>query len=372
MVKSQRKDPKVLQSTMTDVPLAGLITDAFSHMCAIGASVIVAEQTGRATAVGWKVAHMAPPVPVIAVECTAGEDAELIVAQAVQEHAKRHTEPDISWTHATLKGITISTARKEEVSLFAPRAKHPQDKSEWELIAQRRDEWMTGPRRENLSSADWKMIAGLGQRAWWRCIGKEKQPDSGASRWEMKTRNSGEEMIGQRMRPLADVVSHREVEKVADGLTGRGEIRDEHGKGKRKGKNGFLSASGFRPPGPTDNAQAWCALWGLTVFPVVQSASKVGYTPGAWPHRRRRNHPESMVLPVFDPSMRVSPALFRDLITSGALQDYAYGKDDRDRARLWLAEQGVRLIVRFTVHVDRSSNRPDRYIFPGKAERVTS
>lgn len=366
MVKSQRKDPKVLQSTMTDVPLTGLITDAFSHMCAIGASVIVAEQTGRATTVGWKVTHMAPPTPVIAVECVADEDAELIVAQAVQEHAKRHTDEHTSWTHATVAGNHASSQRVSDVSLFTPRATPPQDKSEWQLIAQRRDEWITGPRRENLSSADWKMIAGLGQRAWWRCIGKEKQPDSGASRWEMKTRNRGEEMIGQRMRPLADVVSHREVEKVADGLTGRGEICDEHGKGKSDSR----TASGFRLPGPTDDAQAWCALWGLTVFPVVQSTSGVGYTPGAWPHRRI--HPESMVLPVFDPSMRVSPALFRDLITSGALQDYAYGKDDRDRAGLWLSEQGVRLIARFSVHVGGSSSCPERQILPGKVERVTS
>src|SRR5699024_1466252 len=139
----------------------------------------------------------------------------------------------------------------------SPRIKAIQEPETWqELQAERLsaidEAYCPTPRWLDLA-----FISGLGEPAYWVADSQGKcRPDSGASSWEMKTRNRGEEFIGNRLAGLCQVVADRTPEQVLTGLTGK-EPRDEIGGGNINSR----TPTGLSFPAPTDNALAWCALW---------------------------------------------------------------------------------------------------------------
>ena len=281
-----------------------------------------------------------------------------VIAAAVRRHAERHLQAD-SWLQARIDGL--SNAGK---GLFSPRAGIKPD--DWEGYLAQRNETLDrlGPLMTDL---DWAFLAGLGEPAWWHAGDKDAQPDKGASRWEMKTRNRGEEIMVNRLHLLARAVAARTVGAMSAGLTGAALV-DECGANKPDSR----TPTGFTIPQPTDNVLAWLALWGLAALPVAAVSSSthegLSQSPGMWP--RRGVHPQMAALPVV--TQPYSQRAFRQLVTTGAFDLGAFGSDDDALpARTWLGSQGVVAIVRFPIRKTGSASAPERQLLSGHATRTT-
>jgi CRISPR-associated protein Csb3 len=176
----------------------------------------------------------------------------------------------------------------------------------------------------------------------------------------MKTRNKGEEFVGNRVDPLACAVAARTADAMLSGLTGATTC-DEVGHNSPESR----SATGFAPPGSVDNALAWCALWGMSQFPVVhhahrQSATAATYVPP------RRTHPTFVYLPVATRSMTL-PRL-RSILASDELSTATSESSDVIRveaSRKWLENRGIRAVMRFPVFVSNNPSAPERWILTG-------
>jgi CRISPR-associated protein Csb3 len=176
----------------------------------------------------------------------------------------------------------------------------------------------------------------------------------------MKTRNKGEEFVGNRMEPLASAVAARTADAILSGLTGA-TVCDEVGHDSPESR----SPTGFAPPGPVDNALAWCALWGMSQFPVVhhtdqQSATAATYVPP------RRTHPAFVYLPVATRSITL--ARLRSVLASNEFSTAVSESSDVIRveaSRKWLENRGIRAVMRFPVFVSNNPSAPERWILTG-------
>lgn len=341
---------------MNQLVIEGDVTSALSHFTALGVASIVDQLLGAEARVGIV------SEPMQRTRCAVHTRHSLdAIGNAVVQHAASNSQED-SWVKARISG-----GSRNDSPQFVPRYKPPKDASEWRDICAQRSEW-TREHDESLSILDERMLHGFGQPAWWRCDGKDNQPDAGASRWEMKTRNRGEDMVDKRMTPLAETVAQWKPIDVANGLSGK-TCKDVVGKNKDDSR----SSSGFRIPGPTDNAVAWCALWGMSAFPVVPRLGGMAQTPGAWP--RRNVHPKHMVLPIFHEP--VSVYRYRAVVTSEMfdLRAFCAERDEPDiavvqQASAWLGEQGVSYLVKFPILLGGSSSAPERQVLSGEVELV--
>jgi len=216
---------------------------------------------------------------------------------------------------------------------------------------------------------DLRLLAALGEPAYWSVNrqGASLQ-DHGASRLEMKTRNSGQEFVRDRLRQLADAVGRRSPSEVVEGLTGRA-IRDEVGKGKQDSR----TATGFANPGPTDSAVAWCALWGISQLPIAARINAEAVTSGHLGQGRTG----WFYLPYWTTPQR--PARTRALLAAcqlavaaseGLPEPWAAADGDVLAAKAWLAARGVTGIVRFQIEVSDNDKAPERRAMLGTALRL--
>jgi CRISPR-associated protein Csb3 len=287
------------------------------------------------------------PRPVLSGE---GLDPERL-GQAVHEHA----------TVRAAKGAWPSeraVVGGKPRGLMSPRLSTLID-AEWEGFQARRHAVL-----DSLTAAgdglDLRLIAALGEPSYWRANRKgERLQDDGASRLEMQPRNQGSEWVANRLHPIAQAVADRTVDGVVAGLTGKATV-DEVGANRPDSR----SATGFGPPGPVDNAVVWCALWGISQFPIAQrlagaatTTGHVGRTGAGW-----------FYLPVWTGSWR--PARLRTVLASKPLRQYAAsGLPDEtaataplvaDPARLWLSARSVSAVIRFPVRRFGSDSAPER------------
>lgn len=239
---------------------------------------------------------------------------------------------------------------------MSPRLKAPKSPESWSHLQDARHAQLTRMTDER-QALDLRMVGGLGEPAYWRCTDRSVQPDQGASRWEMKARNRGEEFVANRLAPLSRAVSARTPEAVLAGLVGTA-INDY------TAATDSRSATGFAPPGPVDAALVWCALWGLSALPVVHDSANRSRTPGA--QRCDRVHPDIMVLPVF--TSPTSSARLRVALRSAELDRAAASMVDNVPATAtsaWLKDHGVRALARFTVAMVGSASAPERRVLDG-------
>lgn len=337
---------------MTELVVAGAATSALPHFAMYGLANIVESECGRSVASYWQDSST-PTARVVA----DGIDEEQIVA-AVHRHANRCASTE-SWLHAR-----INHGGRPNTAAFSPRIKIATDDCEWESLQQIRRKFL-----DELVDAgrflDLAMIGGLGEPAYWRFDGRDRRPDHGASRWEMKARNHGEEFVGQRLLLLAEVVAARDPEAIFDGLTG---VRpcDELSRGNPRSSQ---TSTGFTRPGPVDCAVAWCALWGMANFPLAHHVSVLSATPAAFPTTVL--HPRFMVLPVV--TRPVTTARIRSILVSSALRVLAEqqsGASDRDSllvdaARRWLKSRGSAGTVVFPIEKTESEFAPQRFVLGG-------
>ncbi|GIE84597.1 hypothetical protein [Actinoplanes regularis] len=211
---------------------------------------------------------------------------------------------------------------------------------------------------------DLRLIAALGEPSYWRRNHKgDRLQDDGASRMEMQPRNQGSEFVGNRLRPLAAAVAARTPAQISDGLRGRS-IRDEIGKDDAQS----CTPTGLADPGPTDNALAWCALWGISQFPIAFRRNGVALTSA----HTGRGTAGYYAVPVW--SGRWRTARYRSVVVGGQLTRFAEGgltPSSLGRpagptvlvdamTREWLAARGVTGVVRFEVRRFGSASAPER------------
>lgn len=331
------------------ITVPGKVTSALPHLAAAGMALIA--DASRIPRVRY---HWTDEVNSSLVLDAPVSNNEL--AEAVLAHVRHHAEAS-SWLAATTE---------DGHGLFSPRLALPSD---WDAFSQRR----LAAYPEVNSAWDFlddRLIGALGEPAWWRA-GDGSSADSGASRWEMKTRNRGEDFISRRLWPLAQAVSTWTADDVEAGLTGRG-LRDDQGKGKADSR----SATGLTPPGPADNALVWCALWGLATTRTIHSATTISASSAMWP--TGITHPRWAAMPVYTSPVGVER--WSAIVNSRQFASYAstltaVGEIDAVRQQAderWLLAQGVRAVVLFSIMKTDNVSSPERWVQPGEIHGLAS
>ena len=324
--------------------LDGRVDQAFGHLMLIGLASILEQQGVARVRIHWS--NGMDPRPVIEADCEWLEACELVRAYA------ETLTSDGSWVVAR----TVVDGKSR--ALFSPRSGEPAA-SEWMAIESQRHAAV-----EELGAwpADWmslRMIGALGAAAYWgREVNRRIQVDQGASRWEMKTRNRGEEFVGNRLAPLTSAVALRDAHEISDGLLGCLAL-DE--KGKRASVSSRL-ATGLRSPAPVDAAQAWCALLGLSSFPVLHQVDQLTRTAGY----EGRYSTGFFHVPV--PGRATSPAVVRAVIASEMPRGFLTGESEASRqaAGEGMAKRGFVAVVKFPLLVSGNSSAPERWAGVGE------
>ena len=328
---------------MSEFTISGEVTSVLAHFALYGLAAICEDQLGSQARLCWTDDRRPRGKLNVAPESA--------IANAVRQHAQNHTDRN-SWIRQRINHEDRLTAT------LSPRIKAPSSATAWQVLQSERHSALDKLVATH-SLLDLQMISALGEPAYWRVDGTAR-PDEGASRWEMKTRNKGEEFVGNRVEPLASAVAARTADAIGSGLTGQ-TISDEVGHNGPESR----SATGFAPPGPVDNAFAWCALWGMSQFPIVHHTNRQSTTAATYvPHRR--THPIFVYLPVA--TRGITLALLRSILASDELSIAASESSDVIRveaSRKWLENRGIRAVMRFPVFVSNNPSAPERWILTG-------
>lgn len=328
---------------MTELVLGGSATSALWHMCGYGLAAVLEDAGDTTVRLWWEDGN--PLRFKVLTSMTPEAIGECVVA-----HAQRACEPD-HWVQAK-----IADGPREGISLFSPRVAAARSSAEWAEYLAQRASYLDRTVRE----LDQVMLSGLGVPAHWRHDAKESDPDAGASRWEMKTRNRGEEFVGQRLAPLAVVVAQRSPESIVSALLGASLV-DELARGSSNSR----TPTGLSIPRPTDSAVAWLALWGMAWLPVAHRIGRLSATPGAHPSTRR--HPDVMVLPLI--AQPQTSQRWQVVLRSAYLLDSLYGDDDVSTvAKTWLVGRQVAGLACFPIRVGGSASAPERMLLDARIE----
>jgi CRISPR-associated protein Csb3 len=344
---------------MHELELPGDVRVALSHAAAYGLAVILEDAGASAVTLVWTASLNAR-----AVVATADID-PVAAASIVQAHAAARSQPGC-WLYA------VSDVAGSRVGRLSPRIKAPVDDAGWLGLERERHETID----REVADRHWldlSLIGALGEPAYWRRDQKgARRPDDGASRWEMKTRNRGEDFVQHRLRGLGAAVAARQPASVLAGLTGAVPPVDEVGRRADDSR----TATGLASPGPVDNAQAWCAMWGLSLLPVARKLDRPSVTAG---HTTAREPGESrrswFHLPVVSRPLTV--ARLATILASEELPVAASASPNAEAseslavrsARRWLLERGVGGVVRFPIGVFGSASAPERRALLGTVVR---
>ena len=339
---------------MSELMLSGDARVALSHMAAIGLAAIIEEGGDNSVSLRWTAALASRAL--ITTERAGWQE----VARAVREHARAHIA-ESNWTAASVGGDG------DDAGLLSPRIKTPDDAEGWRRLTDRRRDAFDGLVTDR-RWLDLRMIGALGEPAYWRFDRQGKpRPDDGASRWEMKTRNRGEDFVRHRLRKLASSVASRDIAAVHDGLTGAALVDEIDG------SPGSRTATGLANPGPADNAVAWCALWGISQFPVVPRISRQSSTSGHISIGGGAGSRKQDLFCIPVPARPVRLARLRSVIVSRQLADTAAaaasGRADEIEAqvaRQWLLARGIGAVAVFPIGVFGSANAPERRALTGE------
>lgn len=339
---------------MTTQQIDGKVDQAFGHLLLVGLCAISEYQGITGCCIQWT--GTMDPRPLFHFDGTWSE-----VCQAVKDHASKvHT--DLSWIHEDILIPKETSTDTKTQALFSPRIGPPDEEGWWADYVERR---ATAVDRMTGQPVDWlglRLVGALGMPAYWGPVLNNKLGvDYGASRWEMKTRNRGEEFISNRFRSLAAGVADRTPNEISRGLLGQAH-NDEQGKPATADSR---LVTGLRAPGPVDAVSAWCALWGISQFAVVPHVRDLSGTAG-YVGRFSGGH---FVVPVPCAPARLSR--YRAIVTSAhvqnALPEKLLGKRSapaqaqRDASGAWLADRSVAALVAFRMHVTPNKSAPERW-----------
>jgi CRISPR-associated protein Csb3 len=341
---------------MTDFILATAEpTTMLSHMALYGLAAIVEDHGLEDVRLSWTGGM--EPRPVLSAPHATRET----IGEIVRRHAAHHDAPE-SWP-------SRQVSEGEQRALMSPRISVITTGKGWRSLQDRRHDVL-----DQLTDArallDLRLLAALGEPSYWSKNRKgDRLQDDGASRLEMQPRNQGSEFVGNRIRPLAVAVAARTAAAVGGGLLGHS-VRDEIGKDQPTSR----TPTGFASPGPTDNALAWCALWGISQFPIAQRTNGFAIATG----HIGRGTAGYFYVPVWSGRWRTarhrtilaSGQLFRFAATGLSPKDLGRASDEdapqREASRQWLASRGVTAVIRFPVHRFGSDSAPERRAMLGE------
>ncbi len=335
------------------ITVAGDITSGLTHFALAGLSLLGRALTDRRVVTYWS--QDANPRATLEME----DVTPVQLAESIQKICQK-------WSNGWAS-VQVNYAAGT-FSPFSPRfksidsSKHPED---WlKHQTSRNQEFDTLVREHDFLAL--QFIQSLGEAAYW-CFNKKKpSPDSGASRWEMKTRNHGQEFISDKLLKFSQVLSTWPGEKILSGITGE-QTDDPWGKVDSR------TPSGFTPPNPTDLALAFVALLGIGQFPLTQRISDIAITPGAFPDSRI--HPKVAVVPVH--TSAISPERFESAVMSrewnevvryiGALDTGRQNTEAKiAEAIAYLQNFSIEAAISFPIQVIGSVNAPERYFCQGR------
>ena len=266
-------------------------------------------------------------------------------ARIVHTHAER-------WlTSAWLNAKGSYTAGRDRATLNPTLGSLP-SREAWQRLQKDRHSAIDGLQ----TVGDRRYIGSLGEPSYWSGKSKMKadHQDFGRTRWEMTPSNGGQRFVDGRLLPIAQKVTLRSPEQIADGLVGR-TVTDEIDNTQLA-----QTASGLRAPSITDNARAWCAFFGISMFPVTRSVrQKPGSTAAAF-----ACEPVSgsyAILPLWSEPWTL--AKYRAVVRSRAMLtlglDSCLARDSKERdmagidtkhvkaSRQWLLQKGVETCMLF-------------------------
>jgi len=323
-----------------------------SHFALYGLAAILEAEGAPGVQLGWTAGgNPRPQVTIASVD-------DATISQLIAAHA-RAAAAGGSWLQRDI--MLKGTPR----GLMSPRLTPFEDSSTWNTAQEDRHavlDDLTGTG----SWLDLRLVAALGEPCYWS-FSRQGAPlqDDGASRLEMQPRNRGSEFVGTRLRGLAAAVAARDDAQILAGLRGDAVV-DETGHDKPDS----LTATGLAGPGPADNALAWCALWGISQFPIAMRVNATAVTSGHLGRSRR----EWFYAPVW--TMPWRPARLRSILASAPLRTAAAaGLDLRQgqvtdaevsAARNWLSAREVEGLVRFPIRRFGSDSAPERRAMHGE------
>ncbi|MGD0561204.1 MAG: hypothetical protein ABSA93_40305 [Streptosporangiaceae bacterium] len=327
----------------------------FSHVALHGLGAILESQGVPDVRLGWT--RSGNPRPFIATDDLNDVD----VATLVKRHAEAHATNSWVQRDMTLKGAARG--------LMSPRLTPFGDDATWAMV-QRERHAVLDKLTSDCQWLDLRFVAALGEPCYWSFNRQGALlQDDGASRLEMQPRNQGSEFVGSRLRKLAPKVANREPDTIAAGLRGESVI-DEIGNDKPDSR----TPTGLATPGPADNALAWCALWGISQYPIGMRINETADTSGHLSRERQ----EWFYAPIWRGLWR--PARLRTILASRYLRLMAAdglpskgpGETDVTPGRAWLGSRGVEGVVRFPIHRFGSDSAPERRAMRGELIPVSA
>jgi CRISPR-associated protein Csb3 len=340
---------------MTEITLSSCDPHTLlSHLALYGLGAILESNGVRDLRIGWTKGGNPRP------QLSAPEIDDASLAVFLSDHARTLTAAD-SWPMRSLV-VLDKNGKGTARGLMSPLLSRIQGDEAWAHLQRSRwevlDALTTGRRLLDLM-----FLAALGEPAYWSYNRQgEPQQDDGASRLEMQQRNQGAEFIGTKVRKLAEVVARRKPDAILSGL--RGETTEDEW-----GKNGADSrtSTGLSSPGPTDNALAWCAIWGISQFPLTMRVNTTADTSGHLSKQRN----EWFYTPMWLGQWR--PARLRTVVASESLRLAAAARTTPEEpidprvstARAWLRDRGVAGVMRFPVGEFGTGNARERRALRG-------
>lgn len=306
---------------------------ALSHLTLYGVAAIL-DDAGHHVRLSWT--NTSDPRPCIH---SALEPEQL--AEVVHAHSAQRAESE-SWLQATF------TSRGRTMALLSPRISKL-DHDDWPLLQEQRHNVLDALRHQH-AHLDLKLLAALGEPCYWSFTPRgDLIQDDAASRWDMQPRNRGSELVTNRLRPLATTLAKWSPKKILDGLTGT-TVHDTVGEQKPDSR----TATGLAPPGPTDNALTWCALWGISQLPTTHRPGRRSRSTG----HQGPAEAEAMHLPAWNRPWPL--ARLRTILTSPALHTFAASEADSAPARRWLHAHGIPTVMTFPVDRYGTDKAPER------------
>lgn len=356
---------------MSEITLGGCPPDVLlSHLALYGLAAILDDEGITRVCAAWS--RDGDQRPVVSVPGLTGEQAAAVIAG----HARR-ADHTASWLHRSI------TLKDNPRAVMSPRLSAFGDEATWRRAQQQRHEVL-----DELTAAgrwlDLRFLAALGEPCYWIRDRQDRiQQDNAASRLEMQPRNIGSEFVGNRLRKLAAAVAARDDSQILSGLLGQA-VRDEAGGDAADSR----TATGLAAPGPTDNAVAWCALWGISQLPLamrIQADPRIPVTAVTTGHLGR-GRSEWFYALVWETPWR--PARLRTILAAAQTRTAASDGLDRNArtlppdgtdsaapmvagsevaaARRWLTDRQITGILRFPIERFGSDNAPERRAMRGQ------
>lgn len=332
------------------ITLAGDITSGLSYFALLGAARIARSLSEDTVTLHWSQASQ--PQPVLSTSNVSLTELATEVHRLAKDWAA-------GWTKAR------ANYGSGQFSPFSPRFKAI-DSNKYP------DDWVTHQevRHAVMDELESKgdilaldFIHSLGEAAYWRFDRKAPRPDHGASRWEMKTRNQGQEFVQDRFHLLCIELSDWSVKDVEESITGN-RVVDSLSKGHLNSR----TSTGLTPPGPADVALTFVALLGMIYFPLFHRTSLISLTPCAYPTDVL--HPFRAVFPV--PVIPLTPERLENVIISAdwshvveALGPKERPEESKADATL-LKRWGIPAAVVFPIRKSGSDNAPERNFEKGE------